>query len=101
MAFLLPAWFDRLPELTTAAVLDILILAVVIYQIVLMVKGTRATQILVGIALLAAAYYVARWGRLHTVEWLLGHLFPYLIFALIVLFQNEIRRGLARMGRNP
>jgi len=101
MAFLLPAWLDRLPDLTAAAVLDLLILAIVIYQIVLMIQGTRATQIVVGIALLAGAYYVARWARLQTVEWLLSNLFPYLIFALIVLFQNEIRRGLARMGRNP
>lgn len=101
MAFLLPSWLDRLPELTAAAVLDILVLALVIYQILLLIQGTRATQVVVGIAVLAAAYYVARWGQLQTVEWLLDHLFPYLIIGLIVLFQNEIRRGLARMGRNP
>jgi len=101
MAWLLPSFLPRLPELSAAAVMDILILAFVIYQILVMIQGTRATQILIGVVFLGVAYYAARWGELRTVEWLLSNLFPYLVFALIVLFQSEIRRGLAKMGRNP
>lgn len=101
MAFLMSAIFSWLPQLTLAAVADILILAFVIYQILLMVKGTRAAEVLAGVALLVVVYYGALWARLQTVQWLLEKIFPYLVFALIVLFQAEIRRGLAKIGRNP
>jgi diadenylate cyclase len=101
MAFLIPIGFTRLPELTLAAVIDILILAFVIYQILLIIRGTRAVQILLGVALLVVVYYGSLLGRLQTIQWLLDKIFPYLVFALIVLFQGEIRRGLAKIGRNP
>ncbi len=101
MAFLIPVSFTRLPELTPAAVADILILAFVIYQVLLLIRGTRAVQILLGVVLLVAVYYGALWGRLQTVQWLLDKIFPYLVFFLIVIFQGEIRRGLAKIGRNP
>ena len=57
MTLLLPPLFSRLPQLTIAAVVDILLLAFVIYQILLLIKGTRATQFVVGLALLAGIYY--------------------------------------------
>ena len=95
-----PIW-SNMPPLTTAAVFDILVLAVVIYQILLLVKGIGTAQFVVWTALLAAVYYGARWGQLQVITWLLGTLFPYLLFALLVLFQAEIRRWLARMSRNP
>ena len=101
MALLLPSLFGRLPQMTVAAVVDLFVLAFVIYHILLIIKGTRATQILVGVALLAVVYYGARWAELRTVEWVLGNVFSYLVFAIIVLFQAEIRRGLAKIGRNP
>lgn len=101
MALVLPDIFSRLPGLTLAAAADILILALIIYEILLIVKGTRAVQILLGVGLLVIVYYGALWGRLQTIQWLLDKIFPYLIFALIVLFQGEIRRALARIGRNP
>jgi len=101
MAFLLPSIFNRLPQLSPAAVVDILILAFVIYHVLLIVRGTRSTQILLGVGLLVLVYYAALWGRLQTIQWLLDKIFPYLVFALIVLFQGEIRRMLAKIGRNP
>ena len=100
-ALALPFNLARLPELTPAAVADILILAFVIYEVVLLIRGTRAVQVLLGVTLLVVVYYAALWGRLQTVQWLLDKVFPYLVFALIVLFQGEIRRGLAKIGRNP
>jgi diadenylate cyclase len=101
MAFLMPAIFHKLPQLTLVGVVDILILAFVIYQILLIIRGTRAVQVMLGVGLLVLVYYGAVWGRLQTIQWLLDKIFPYLVFALIVMFQAEIRRGLAKIGRNP
>ena len=101
MALLTSIIFFRLPPLSAVAVVDILILAFIIYYILLMIKGTQATQILLGMTLLVVLYYGARWGQLQTVQWLLVNILPFLAFALIVLFQAEIRSGLAKIGRNP
>jgi diadenylate cyclase len=93
--------FVNLPPLTLAAVLDILILSILIYQILLLVKGLGTAQFLVWTGLLAVLYYGARWGQLQVLTWLLGTLIPYLLLGLVVLFQAEIRRWLARISRNP
>ena len=93
--------FSSLPPFTLAAALDILILSLVIYQILLLIKGIGTAQFVVWTGLLAAVYYGARWGQLQVITWLLGTLFPYLLFGLVVLFQAEIRRWLARLSRNP
>ena len=93
--------FSNFPPLTLAAALDILILSLVIYQILLLIKGLGTAQFLVWTGLLAVFYYGARWGQLQVLTWLLGTLFPYLLLGLVVLFQAEIRRWLARISRNP
>ena len=93
--------FDELRRVDTRAALDILLIAVLLYYILNLLRGTRAVQISVAVLLFLAAFYGARWARLEMVEWLLSRLVPYLAIALIVLFQPEIRRGLARLGSNP
>ncbi len=85
--------------LTLSAVADILVLAFLIYQLLLLIRGTRATQMILGIGLIVFLYYASAWGNLLTLHKLLTSLLPYFVFALIVLFQSEIRRGLARLGR--
>ncbi len=92
--------WNALARLDARAALDILIIAVVLYYVLKLLRGTRAVQMLLAIFLLALFYQGARWARLEMVEWLLTTLLPYLAIALIVLFQPEIRRALARMGRN-
>lgn len=87
-------------RLNLRAALDILIVAVLIYYVLKLLRGTRAVQMLVAIALLAAFYEGARWAQLAMVEWLLTTLLPYVAIALIILFQPEIRRALSRFGRN-
>jgi diadenylate cyclase len=82
-------------------VLEVLILAFLIYQILFVVKATGAVPLLTWVLVLAAVYFTSEWTGFQAVHWLLGALFPYLVFALIVLYQGEIRRGLARLGRNP
>jgi diadenylate cyclase len=88
-----------MPDLSLVAILDVLLVAFLIYRFLLLVKGTRAAPMLAGVGLLAAAIYIARIAGLRTVNWLFDTLLPYAIFALIVIFAIEIRQVLARLGR--
>lgn len=78
---------------------DILLVAVLIYQVLVMIRGTRAAPMLAGVAIIAVAFYLARIGKLPTMSWLVSRLVPYVLFALIVVFQSEIRHVLADVGR--
>ena len=80
-------------------VLDILLVALIIYEVLVMIRGTRAAPMLAGLAAVAAAFYLARIGELVTLNWLVSHLLPYVVFALIVVFQSEIRHVLSDVGR--
>jgi diadenylate cyclase len=92
--------FDfTLPPLSWTAALDILIVAAMIYQLLLVVRGTRAAHILAGIGMVGALYGLSIWANLEAVRLLLSYLIPYTPIAVIILFQSEIRRTLARMGR--
>ena len=82
-------------------VADILILAYLIYQLVLLIKGTRAVQMMTGVVFIISAYFVAGVLQLTTVQRFLGYLLYWIPFAVIVIFQNTIRRALSRFGRNP
>jgi diadenylate cyclase len=86
-------------KLTLTAVLDILVVAFLIYQLIMVVKGTRAAQVLAGIGVLLLVYMLAVWARLQLLRSVLAVVVPYTAIALIVLFQTEIRRTLARIGR--
>ena len=91
---------NPLARLTLRAELDILIIAMLIYYILKLLRGTRAMQMLIAILLLIILYEGARKAQFEMVEWLLDTLLPYVAIALIVLFQPEIRRALDRFGRN-
>jgi diadenylate cyclase len=65
----------------------------------LLVRGTRAAPMLVGVGALGLTFYIAHVSQLRTLDWLIGTMLPYSIFALIVIFQVEIRHMLARLGR--
>jgi diadenylate cyclase len=82
-------------------VLDILLVAVVIYNLLLLIRGTRAVQMLLGIVLIGGVYYLAGLFQLSTLQTILASFLLVLPFAIIVLFQQEIRRALASFGRNP
>jgi len=79
--------------------LDILIAAVAIYELLKLMRGTRAVQMGIGVGLLVGVYYLSRWWKLDTVNWFIRNIFGYVVFAAIVLFQSEIRRTLAHLGR--
>src|SRR6266705_1237528 len=88
-------------RLTWTSALDILIVAYLIYQILVFIKGTRAVQMAVGLGLIIVFFYFSRWIQLETVTWMLTNVLPYFVFAIIVIFQQEIRRALAHFGQAP
>lgn len=87
------------PQVSLTSVIDILVVAVVIYEFLILIKGTRAALMLIGVGGLALAFYFSRIGELTTLNWLINRLLPYAAFALIVVFAGEIRQGLATLGR--
>ena len=87
------------PHLTVISVIDILLVAIVIYEFLALIRGTRAALILIGVSIIALAFYFSRVGELVTLNWLISRVLPYAVFALIVIFAPEIRQALARLGR--
>jgi diadenylate cyclase len=95
-------FYDRLISLLTwRDVIDVLIVAVIIYGILNLIRGTRAMQMSIGLLLLVSTFFIARRFELTALETISREILFYLPFAVIVLFQHEIRRALARMGGNP
>ncbi len=91
--------WGRTIQVSAMSIVDIVIVAVLIYEFLVLIKGTRAFQMLVGVGVLIIAFYLARFGELRTLNWLISTSLPYAIFALIVVFQAEIRQALAKVGR--
>jgi diadenylate cyclase len=87
------------PHLGLVSVIDILVVAFIIYEFLALIRGTRAALILIGISVVFLAFYLSRFGQLVTLHWLISRVLPYAVFALIVIFAPEIRQGLARLGR--
>ena len=92
---------DLIQMFTWRDVLDIALVALVIYNLLLLIRGTRAVQIILGIIFISVAYYAAGATQLLTLQELLAKFLLVLPFAIIVLFQQEIRHALASFGRNP
>jgi diadenylate cyclase len=89
--FLAPGWKD---------LIEILVVAVVIYRILLVLAGTRAIQMLLGLVLLVGAYFTARVLQLGLIRYLLENLFEFGAIAALVVFQPELRSALAHLGQN-
>ena len=93
--------FDNLStrELVVAF-FDILILYYVIYRVLLIIKGTRAAQMMIGIVLISAGFVMAEAFDMTTMSWLLHNFIDYFFIIVIVVFQQDIRRALMRIGQN-
>ena len=91
--------------LATAVVsaIDVLIVAYVIYRILLVIKGTRAIQMLIGLMLVIVIFFASKeeYLDLATLNWVLDKFISYFIVIVVVIFQSDIRRGLAQVGRSP
>src|SRR5450432_1660455 len=92
-------FIPSLPTLDLTGALDIVLVAFVVYEALMVVRGTRAGHILIGILTMVSIYGLASWAGLEALRSLLSFIVPYLGLAIIVLFQSEIRRTLARIGR--
>jgi len=101
MAHFLTAPFSVLPKLTVTSAIDILVVAVLIYQFLHIIQGRRAVFVLLGICILGVVYVGAIVLRLELLRTILALLAPFTPIALIVMFQAELRRMLARLGRRP
>ena len=95
--------FDRFLtlQLTWRDAVDVIVVAAIIYSILALIRGTRAMQISIGLMILGSTFFIAKAFDLPALESISREILFYLPFAVIVLFQAEIRRGLARMGGNP
>jgi len=87
-----PSWLD---------LVDILIVAFLIYQLLQFIRGTHAVQMALGALVLVLLYWLSQLLHLETVNWLLRTFMPYLVFGIIVVFQSEIRKVLAQLGKTP
>src|SRR6267142_4270778 len=97
-------WFTsflRRPPIGLWDLADILVVSILIYEVLKLIRGTRAVQMALGGGVLVFLFYGSRWGHLETVNWLIRNMVGYIVFAVIVLFQSDIRRALAHLGRAP
>jgi len=100
MPTLLEPVMSSFPKLTVTSVIDILAVAFLIYQFFMIVRGRRSAHILAGIGILLLVYGASVWFGLELLRSMLATLAPYSAFAVIVMFQSDIRRALARIGRS-
>ncbi len=97
-------WFTSLlrrPPIGWWDLADILVVSVLMYELLKLIRGTRAVQMALGACVMVGLFYGSRWLHLETVNWLVRNMIGYLVFAFIVLFQSDIRRALAHFGRAP
>ncbi len=85
--------------MTMISIIDILVVAFLIYEFLALIRGTRAALILVGVSVLSLVFYFLRLEGLVTLNWLVSSFRPYAVFALFVVFAPEIREALARLGK--
>jgi len=83
------------------AIADVLVVAYLIYRVLLLIRGTRAQQVLIGLALIAVGFFASKLFGLRTLSWILDNFISSFLLIVIVVFQHDIRRGLSRVGRRP
>jgi len=79
-------------------ILDILLVTTILYRVLLIIKGTKAAQMLIGIGVLFVALLFSKYVGLYTIDWIIQSLWAQIVLAVIILFQPEIRKTLAHMG---
>lgn len=95
-------WLVGLYErLSWVDVVDILLVSYVFYKLLQLIRGGRAFQMVVGTLVLVLFFFASRWVELTTVNWILRNSLAYIGFAIIVLYQQELRKALAQLGQAP
>lgn len=78
---------------------DILLVAILFYWLLMLIRGSRASNILLGVFVLVVVFAISRWLQLLAVGWLLDRLLTVILVAIPIIFQQELRRGLEKLGR--
>lgn len=91
--------FDLLSKITPTDIIDILIVSYVIYKGIMLIRGTRAVQLLKGIFVVLIAWGLSVVFNLNTLQWMMNQAFTFGVLALIIIFQPELRRMLEQLGR--
>jgi diadenylate cyclase len=89
----------RRPPITGWDLLDIVIVSILVYELLKLIRGTRAVQMAIGIAAVVGLFYLSQGLQLETLNWLIRNIIGYVVFAVIVLLQADIRRALVHLGR--
>lgn len=92
---------NYIPQIRPADILDILLVAFIIYWVLAFIRGTRAVQMVSGLFLLMGLFVLSKKLGMVTFQWIVGNFLGSLMVILVVIFQNEIRRGLAKVGQTP
>ena len=82
-----------------ADVADILIITILIYWVINQIRGTRAVQMLIGLLMVAVLFSASQYFELYTLSWILNNFLSSILLVIVILFQNDIRRALTRVGR--
>ncbi len=90
-----------LPILRWQDVVDILLVAFIIYRIMVLIRGTRAVQMAAGLGVIILTYFVAKQLQLYTLHWLLGTALSSIFLLVVIVFQDDIRRVLTQFGQPP
>jgi diadenylate cyclase len=93
--------FELLYNYRLQDAIDILIIAFVIYRIIDLIRGTRAVQMLFGLAVVFVTYLSSRYFELYTLNWLLDNFLSSILLVIVVIFQDDIRRALTQVGTRP
>ena len=95
----MPAWFQLDAISIITMFVDIFIVTYAIYKLILLIRGTRAVQLLKGLVILVIASSISELLNLHTVNWILDNIWSVIFVAFAVIFQPELRRALEQLGR--
>jgi uncharacterized protein (TIGR00159 family) len=93
--------FDVLANFRVADVIDIAIIAFVIYRIIDLIRGTRAVQMLIGLVVVFLTFLSSRYFDLYTLNWILDNFLSSILLVIVVIFQDDIRRALTQFGTRP
>ena len=93
--------FDSLSYFRWQDILDILVVAFVIHQVISIIRGTRSVQMVVGLGILTLVYFLAVVLHLSVVMWVMQTFLSSMLIIVIIVFQNDIRRALTQVGRSP
>src|SRR5512143_3619342 len=81
--------------------IDISIIAVFIYRIIDLIRGTRAARMLIGMLVVFVTYLSSKAFQLYTLNWILDNFLSSVLLVIVVIFQHDIRRALTRVGSRP